>query len=50
MWTFFDAMVFAVGFAACWLLKDKITELVVGSETFAKSLETRAAALKAAIR
>jgi hypothetical protein len=50
MWTFFDAVVFAAGFAACWFLKDRITQLVVGSETFAKSLETKAASLKAAIR
>jgi hypothetical protein len=50
MWTFFDAVVFAAGFAVCWFLKDRITQLVVGSETFAKSLETTAAALKAAIR
>lgn len=49
MWTFFDAAVFVAGFAACWLLKDRITQLVVGGETFAKSLEAKAAALKAAL-
>ena len=50
MWTLLDAAVFAAGFAACWLLKDRITHLIVGGETFAKSLEAKAAALKAAIR
>ncbi len=50
MWTFFDAAVFVAGFAACWFLKDRITQVIVGSENFAKSLETKAAALKAAIR
>lgn len=45
----FDAIVFAAGFAACWFSKDRITKLVVGSEAFAKSLEAKAAALKAAI-
>jgi hypothetical protein len=50
LWTFFDAVVFAAGFAACWFLKDRITQLVVGGETFAKSLEAKAAALKAAVR
>ena len=50
MWTFFDAVVFVAGFAACWFLRDRITQLVVGSETFVKSLEAKAAALKAAIR
>lgn len=50
MWTVFDGAVFVAGFAACWFLKDWITQLVVGGETFAKSLEAKAAALKAAIR
>ena len=49
MWTFFDVIVFAAGFVACWLSKDKITQLVTGSEAFAKSLEAKAAALKAAL-
>jgi len=50
MWTLFDGFVFAAGFAVCWLLKDGIARLVVGSETFAKALEAKAAALRAAIR
>jgi len=49
MWAFFDAVVFSAGFAACWFSKDKITQLVIGSESFAKSLEARAAVIKAAI-
>ena len=50
MWILFDAAVFAAGFAACWFLKDGVTQLAVGGETFAKSLEAKAAGLKAAIR
>jgi hypothetical protein len=49
MWTFFDAIVFAAGFAACWFGKDPLTKLVLGAETFAKSLEAKAAAIKAAV-
>lgn len=50
MWTFFDAAVFAAGFAACWFLKDRITQLVVGAEGLAKSFDAKAAATRAAIR
>ena len=49
MWNFFDVLVFAVGFAACWFGKDPITRFVVGAESFAKNLEAKAAAIKAAI-
>lgn len=49
MWTFFDAVVFIAGFAACWFSKDRITQVAIGGETFAKSLEAKAAALKAAL-
>jgi hypothetical protein len=49
MWTFFDLICFAVGFAVCWFSKDWITRLVTGTEAFAKSLEAKAAALKAAL-
>jgi hypothetical protein len=48
MWTFFDIVVFAAGFAACWFSKDKITQFVAGTEAFIKALEAKAAALKAA--
>jgi hypothetical protein len=44
-----DIAVFAAGFAACWYGKDTLTKWVVGAEAFAKSLETKAAALKAAV-
>jgi hypothetical protein len=47
MWNFFDVIVFAAGFAACWFAKDKITQLVTGTDAFVKSLEAKAAALKA---
>ena len=49
MWTFMDALVFAAGFATCWFAKDRITLLLTGTEAFAKSLEAKAAALKAAL-
>jgi hypothetical protein len=39
----------AVGFALCWFAKDRITVLVTGTEAFIKTLETKAAALKAAL-
>ena len=46
----FGAAAFVAGFAACWFLKDRITQLIVGGEAFAKSLEAKASALKAAIQ
>lgn len=49
MWTFFDVLVFGTGFAACWFSKDRITRLVMGTESFVRSLEARAAALRAAL-
>lgn len=49
MWTLFNVSLFAAGFAACWLSKDKIIQLVTGSEAFAKALEAKAAALKAVV-
>jgi hypothetical protein len=39
----------AAGFALCWFAKDRITVLVTGTESFIKTLETKAAALKAAL-
>jgi hypothetical protein len=50
MWTLFDGIIFSAGFAVCWFLKDRIARVVIGSETFAKALEAKAAALRAAIR
>ena len=49
MWNLFDVIVFAAGFAACWFGKDPITKAIVGTENFAKALETKAAAVKAAV-
>jgi hypothetical protein len=49
MWTIVDVLVFIVGFAACWFSKDKITQLVTGTDAFAKSLEAKVAALKAVL-
>ena len=34
--------------AACWFGKDPIVRLVIGAENFVKSLEAKAAAIKAA--
>jgi hypothetical protein len=49
MWTVFDIVVFAAGFTACWLSKDKITQFATGTDAFVKTLEAKAAALKAAL-
>lgn len=49
MWTLFDISLVAAGFAACWFSKDKIIQFVTGSEAFAKALEAKVAALRAAI-
>jgi hypothetical protein len=49
MWTLFDAAAFAAGFVACWFAKDKIVQAVSGTEVFVKTLEAKAAALKAAL-
>jgi hypothetical protein len=49
MWNIFDVAVFVAGFGACWLAKDKITQIVTGTEAFIKALEAKAAALKAAL-
>ena len=49
MWTLFDVVTFAAGFAACWFAKDKIAQIVTGTESYIKALEAKAAALKAAL-
>lgn len=49
MSTVLDAIAFAAGFAACWFAKDKVTRLVTGTEAFIRTLEAKAAALKAAL-
>jgi hypothetical protein len=49
MWNIFDVVVFAAGFGACWFAKDKITQLVTGTDALIKALEAKAAALKAAL-
>jgi hypothetical protein len=42
-------IVFAAGFAGCWFAKDRITEVVTGTEAFIRLLEAKAAALKAVL-
>jgi hypothetical protein len=49
MWTIFDVLIFIAGFAACWFSKDRITQLVSGTDAFVKSLEAKIAVLKAAL-
>lgn len=49
MWTFFDLSMFVAGFATCWFSKDRIVQAVSGAEAYAKVLETKAAALRAAL-
>jgi len=49
MWTIFDIVIFAAGFAVCWFAKDKIIRFVTGTESYIRTLEAKAAALKAAL-
>jgi len=49
MWTLFDLAMFAAGFAACWFSKDRIVQAVNGAEAYAKALESKAAAARAAL-
>ena len=37
------------GFALCWFTKDRIAVLFTGTESFFKTLEAKAAALKAVL-
>ena len=43
------AIIFAAGFAACWLSKDTVLKWVLGAKTVADKLEAKAAAIKAAL-
>jgi hypothetical protein len=45
-WNFFDLLVFAAGYAACWYTKDYVTKTYMGSQNFVASLEAKVAALK----
>jgi hypothetical protein len=49
MWTFFDIVMFSFGFAVSWFSKDRIVQTVSGAEALAKALESKAAALRAAL-
>jgi hypothetical protein len=49
MWTLVDVIAFVGGFTVCWLAKDQITRFVTGTDAFIKSLEAKAAALKAVL-
>lgn len=39
----------AAGFMLCWFMKDKITVFFTGTEALIKTLEAKAAALKAVL-
>jgi len=48
--TLFTAFIAAAsGFALCWFAKDNISVLMTGTELFIRTLEARAAALKAGL-
>jgi hypothetical protein len=49
MTLFLMSLAFAGGFVFCWLAKDEITVLTTGTEAFVRSLEAKAAALKATL-
>lgn len=49
MWILFDFAMFAAGFAACWFSKDRIVQAVSGAEAYAKALESKAQAVRAAL-
>jgi hypothetical protein len=44
-----DLLAFVAGFAVCWLAKDRIIATVAGTEALIKTLEARAASLRAAL-
>lgn len=47
MRTFYELVAFAAGFGVCWFSKDVISRVATGTEAFVKSLEDKAALLKA---
>jgi hypothetical protein len=49
MWTALDIVIFAAGFGTCWFAKDWISRVVTGTDAFIKTLEAKAAALRAAL-
>ena len=50
MWIAVDILLFAAGFNTCWFTKDWITRVVTGTDVFIKALESKAAALRAALQ
>ena len=46
MRTMLDIILFATGFASCWLCKDPILRLVTGTDALIKSLGARLAVLR----
>ena len=49
MQVFLVSVTFAAGFALCWFAKDWLVKTVSGAEAFAKSLEAKAAAVRAVV-
>ena len=50
MWNVFAIFVFVAGGVTVWFTRDWFVQKVTGAENFAKALEAKAAALKAALR
>ncbi|MHC2537818.1 hypothetical protein [Bradyrhizobium diazoefficiens] len=46
MRTMLDIIIFAAGFASCWLCKDPVLRIVTGADALIKSLEARLAVLR----
>lgn len=44
-----DLLIFTAGFVVCWFAKDRIIAVVAGTEALIRSLEAKAAALRAAL-
>lgn len=42
--------IFAGGYAACWFSKDLFSKWIMGAEAFAKALEAKLSAVKAAVK
>ncbi|MBR0846623.1 hypothetical protein JQ543_02620 [Bradyrhizobium diazoefficiens] len=46
MRTIFDIIIFVAGFGACWLCKDAVVRLAMGTESLINSLEAKLAVLR----
>lgn len=46
MWSIFDIIVFAAGFAACWFSKDWVVKCYDATTSFVRRLEAKAKAIR----